>query len=95
MIPALIVLFEMFWLQLSLSQSNGMIFLRSIRTLVMFVISFTSTVQLFELRKLRIVNQGRGEGGPGVPVTPPPLCKPFFKQTTYNIPWRKRHDDNV
>ena len=32
-------------------------------------------------------------GGPGVPVTP--LCKPFFKQTTYNIPWRKRHDDNV
>ena len=32
-------------------------------------------------------------GGPGVPVSP--LCKPFFKQTTYNIPWRKRHDDNV
>ena len=27
---------------------------------------------------------GRSEGGPGVPVTP--LCKPFFKQTTYNIP---------
>ena len=36
--------------------------------------------------------QGRSEGGPGVPVTPP--CKPFFKQN-YNIPWRKRHDDNV
>ena len=25
-----------------------------------------------------------GGGGPGVPVTP--LCKPFFKETTYNIP---------
>ena len=33
-------------------------------------------------------------GGPGVPVTLP-LCKPFFKQTTYNILWRKRHDDIV
>ena len=40
LIPALIVLFEMFWLQLSLSQSNGMILLRSIRTLVMFVYIF-------------------------------------------------------
>ena len=40
--------------------------------------------------------QGRSEGDSGVPVTPPPpLCKPFFKQTTYNILWRKRHDDNV
>ena len=34
------------------------------------------------------------EGGPGVPVTPA-LCKPFFKQTTYSIPWRKHHDDIV
>ena len=32
-------------------------------------------------------------GRPGVPVTP--LCQPFLKQTTYNIPWRKRHDDIV
>ena len=39
--------------------------------------------------------KGVSRGGPGVPVTPSPLCKPFFKQTTYNIPWRKRHDDIV
>ena len=27
--------------------------------------------------------QGRSDGGPGVPVTPPPLCKPFLsKQPT-------------
>ena len=32
---------------------------------------------------------------PGAPVTPPPLWKLFFKQTTYNIPWRKCHDDIV
>ena len=25
----------------------------------------------------------------------PPLCKPFSEKTTYNIPWRKRNDDNV
>ena len=37
--------------------------------------------------------KGVARGGPGVPVTP--LCKPFFKQTTYNIPWQKRHDNIV
>ena len=39
--------------------------------------------------------KGRSEGGTGVPVTP--LCKRFFffKKITHNIPWRKRHDDNV
>ena len=37
--------------------------------------------------------KGVARGGPEVPVNP--LCKPFFKKTTYNIPWRKRHDDNV
>ena len=39
-------------------------------------------------------NKGVAMGRPGVPP-PPPLCKPFFKEATYNVPWRKRHDDNV
>ena len=34
--------------------------------------------------------QGRSQGGPGVPVTPP--CASLFNQTTYNR-WRKCHDD--
>ena len=29
--------------------------------------------------------QGRSKGGPGVPITPPPLGKPSFDQTTYHI----------
>ena len=37
--------------------------------------------------------QGRSQGGPGVPVTPP-LLQAFFNQTTYNR-WRKCHDDNL
>ena len=40
-------------------------------------------------------DKGVARGGPGVPVTSPTLCRPFFKETTYSIPWRKRHDDNV
>ena len=35
-------------------------------------------------------NQGRSQGGPGVPVTP--LLQAFFNQSTYNR-WRKCHDD--
>ena len=42
---------------------------------------------------LYLSTKGVARGGPGVPVTL--LCKHFFKQTTYNIPWRKRHDDIV
>ena len=31
-------------------------------------------------------NRGVAKGGPGVPVTPsPPLGRPSFEQTTYNI----------
>ena len=34
----------------------------------------------------KIKKQGRSQGGPGVHVTPPPpVCKPFCKQTTYII----------
>ena len=33
--------------------------------------------------KMHVIGVARG--GPGVPVTPPPLCKPSCKQTTYNI----------
>ena len=36
-----------------------------------------------------------GGGSWGARDPPPPLCKPFFKQTTYNIPWRKHYDDIV
>ena len=36
-------------------------------------------------RHKRLCRQGRSQGGPGVPVTAPPPCKPFCKQTTYNI----------
>ena len=35
-----------------------------------------------------IVSRGVARGGPGVPVTllpPPPLGRPSFEQTTYNI----------
>ena len=40
--------------------------------------------------------KGVARGVLGCPWPPPPLCKPFFlKQTTYNILWRKRHDENV
>ena len=38
--------------------------------------------------------KGVARGVLGCPWPPPPF-KPFFKQTTYNIPWRKRHDNNV
>ena len=37
-----------------------------------------------------VLLQGRTQGGPGVPVTPP--LQAFFNQTTYNR-WKKRLDD--
>ena len=30
-------------------------------------------------------DQGLARGGPGVTVNPPPLGRPSFEQTTYNI----------
>ena len=38
--------------------------------------------------------KGVARGGPGVSVTPPPFVNVFLKKK-HNIPWRKRHDDNV
>ena len=38
------------------------------------------------------LHQGRSQGGPGVPVTPP--LQAFFNQTTYNR-WQKCHVDTL
>ena len=43
---------------------------------------------------ISLQRQGRSKGG-SWGARDPPLQAFFFKKTTYNIPWRKRHDDNV